>query len=561
MCLGTMERVLKAGKRPFGGTSKGLAGFGPAAQLVEMGAGQRVVVSCEQMAALEYVYHTSPSIQAARSILLAQLMSSGLTVRRGGTDVKLTPEFAAHLDAVWAPFAVNVFDAFMTHGFAAVSLEEADPEPSAHLQRTARPKAREEPDDGGAGAGAGAGAGTGTGTGASKPPEAAAERQKQQGDRRSSFAPVVCETGSFQLNYRMGGRRSYKRHYFVTPMHSSSPDSVDEEVAVFFRVHPDGYGNVNSPCSVAYSDASFVLRLQEFALQAEQVRTRQNIVTQSAPSHKNDANQPLDASSLFFDSESRAIASADEQEGSMNQASTLALMAKVSAWMNRQSGGEQQPGGGSAAPASHVPPDLPPRLFALPEKQCIAPVNMPEARTALENLIRVANDRICAALGVPASIIFEGKFSSNSMSQLQLLNSTISSIALSMNTCLTQTYRAVYGGATDDLVLVTSPLASVAEVVALFQAGVVDLELAMPVALHSLGVCSKEIREAVERNLSKRVDGKTPDEQRTELELKAAERAIQQQDVSIAVSKVELRERKEGGGKEGGGKEGGPKRG
>ena len=97
--------------------------------------------------------------------------------------------------------------------------------------------------------------------------------------------------------------------------------------------------------------------------------------------------------------------------------------------------------------------------------------------------------------------------------------------------------------------------------VALFQAGVVDLELAMPVALHSLGVCSKEIREAVERNLSKRVDGKTPDEQRTELELKAAERAIQQQDVSIAVSKVELRERKEGGGKEGGGKEGGPKRG
>ena len=175
---------------------------------------------------------------------------------------------------------------------------------------------------------------------------------------------------------------------------------------------------------------------------------------------------------------------------------------------------------------------------------------MPEARSDLESLIRVANDRSCAALGVPASIIFEGKFSSNSMSQLQLLNSTISSIAVSLNTCLTQTYRAVYGGATDDLVLVTSPLASVNEVVALFQAGIMDIDLAMPVSLHSLGVNSKEIREALERNLSKREGGKTVDERRSDLELKAAEKAIQQQDVSIAVSKAELKERREGGGKE-----------
>lgn len=532
MCVyvSAMESVLKAGKRPFGGASKGLASFGPAAQLVEMGSGQRVTVSTEQMAALEYVYNTSPSIQAARAILLAQLMSSGLTVRRGGADVKLKPEFVAHLDAVWAPFARDVFDAFMIHGFAAVSLEEADPEPFSHLQKKA--KAIDNTDA----------------AGSSTP--ASSETAKQQ-QKRSSFAPIVCETGTFQLNYRMGGRKSYKRHYFVTPMHSNSPDSVDEEVAVFFRVHPDGYGNINSPCSVAYSDASFVIRLQELALQAEQVRTRTNIVTQSAPAHKADANQPLDASSLFFDSESRAIASADEQEGSVNQASMLALMAKVSSAMNRmQPGADRQEGGGSAPPASHAPPDLPPRLFALPEKQTIAPVNMPEARSDLESLIRVANDRICAALGVPASIIFEGKFSSNSMSQLQLLNSTISSIAVSLNTCLTQTYRAVYGGATDDLVLVTSPLASVDEVVALFQAGVVDIDLAMPVALHSLGVCSKEIREALDRNMSKRVDGKTVVEQKTDLELKAAQKSIQQQDVSIAVSKADLKERREGNGKE-----------
>ena len=45
---------------------------------------------------------------------------------------------------------------------------------------------------------------------------------------------------------------------------------------------------------------------------------------------------------------------------------------------------------------------------------------------------------VAAAMGVPASVIFEGKFSSNSMSQLQLLNSTIQNIALSVNKVLSR---------------------------------------------------------------------------------------------------------------------------
>ncbi len=58
-------------------------------------------------------------------------------------------------------------------------------------------------------------------------------------------------------------------------------------------------------------------------------------------------------------------------------------------------------------------------------------------------------------MGVPASVIFEGKFSSNSMSQLQLLNGTIQSIAIAVNKVLTATYHAVYSDAKegDELVL------------------------------------------------------------------------------------------------------------
>jgi hypothetical protein len=76
---------------------------------------------------------------------------------------------------------------------------------------------------------------------------------------------------------------------------------------------------------------------------------------------------------------------------------------------------------------------------------------------------------VAAALGVPASVIFEGKFSSNSMSQcaassilahasasrrscnffahrLQLLNSTVTSLALAVNKVLTACYH-VYAAA------------------------------------------------------------------------------------------------------------------
>ena len=117
------------------------------------------------------------------------------------------------------------------------------------------------------------------------------------------------------------------------------------------------------------------------------------------------------------------------------------------------------------------------------------------------DIMRCVNDHIAGALGVPASVIFEGKFSSNSMSQLQLLNSTIQSIAISVNKVLTATYHACYTDAPegDELVLLTAPLCSTAELQALFEAGVIDIESALPAALHSLGCTAVEIAGASKR--------------------------------------------------------------
>ena len=95
------------------------------------------------------------------------------------------------------------------------------------------------------------------------------------------------------------------------------------------------------------------------------------------------------------------------------------------------------------------------------------------------------------------------------MSQLQLLNSTIQSIALAVNKVLSATYHACYSDAKegDELVLVTAPLCSTAELQSLFEGGVIDIESALPAALHSLGCTAVEIAGAVKRRRKADKDG------------------------------------------------------
>ena len=66
---------------------------------------------------------------------------------------------------------------------------------------------------------------------------------------------------------------------------------------------------------------------------------------------------------------------------------------------------------------------------------------------------------------------------------------------------LTATYHAVYGDAKegDELTLLTAPLCSTTELQALFEGGVIDIESALPAALHSLGCTAVEIAGASKR--------------------------------------------------------------
>ena len=74
---------------------------------------------------------------------------------------------------------------------------------------------------------------------------------------------------------------------------------------------------------------------------------------------------------------------------------------------------------------------------------------------------------------------------------------------------LSATYHACYSDAKegDELVLVTAPLCSTAELQSLFEGGVIDIESALPAALHSLGCTAVEIAGAVKRRRKADQDG------------------------------------------------------
>jgi len=132
---------------------------------------------------------------------------------------------------------------------------------------------------------------------------------------------------------------------------------------LFFKSHPDAAGNICSPVATVFQSASFISSLEELALQAEVVRARQLLVTQ--PAMRNQGNQNLDPSNLFFDSESRAVQASSASDEDTAQAQQLATTAKLMQMINRmqttdQSGRERPAASGGV---THVPPPMPPQLF------------------------------------------------------------------------------------------------------------------------------------------------------------------------------------------------------
>ena len=128
------------------------------------------------------------------------------------------------------------------------------------------------------------------------------------------------------------------------------------------------------------------------------------------------------------------------------------------------------------------------------------------------------------------------------MQRLQLLNSTVAQLAKATNAVLSATYNALYGDDDNEgeedpaqLKLVTSPLAAADEVEKLFTAQLIDIDTALPAALHALGATAEEIEKALER-------GKAKEQKQCQCE--DEERAFQKKDRDVAFKEREVNLRK-----------------
>ena len=218
---------------------------------IDAGSPGEIRISSDVMIALQHLYNTSPSIQAARAILMGQLLSSGVVVRREGRDVNLKSTFSRHLEDVWVPFARNVVDHFLMFGFVCVSLEREAPPPFANFIKGKQMAAtsqmgpredgryasqREPPTDSEARA-------------RKRPIQSDARLDKRITDRKTessgNLVPMVPDIGQYELSFIHTGETNYVRQYRIFATNSdnvyrrsgcaSNPGPHEEEGARLLR--------------------------------------------------------------------------------------------------------------------------------------------------------------------------------------------------------------------------------------------------------------------------------------------------------------------------------------
>lgn len=376
----------------------------------------------QQINAIEQLFNSHPAIQAARTILHGQLLSGGIVLRRNGEPADLKPAFKTHLEECWLPFAQQCVDSFLKFGYVVVAYEED----TDSLARQSIKRRRGGGDN----------------------------AKAKVVNEPVNLIPIVPPTNTYEVAYIMTGRAGYHRQYLVYSMAPNMATRVDDEARVVVRQHPDSVGNVNSPMATIFDLGSFVSALTELAMTAEITNARPRIWTQMQKEQKGSG---LDPQSLFFDTESRGVAASADGQDNAQQAASLAMQHQMLKMINQlqtthsgagSSGPDHQlnsfSGGGVATGKhTHVPPEVSPSLFVLPkvrslstfvqkhassharvcmyasQGQEVAPTagQLPQARGDFEALQRLAIEQMGAAFGVPADLMFQGRFASKSTAQ------------------------------------------------------------------------------------------------------------------------------------------------
>ena len=350
--------------------------------LMRDGGGNEVHVDAGQIRVLQGLYETHPTLVAAKSVLEARLLSSGLTLKHNGSSVDLTPEFRQHMDDHWIRFAKDLMSAYLVYGLAVVSYE-----PEQKECATTRKRYKSNAESGDA-------------------LDSATRRAIQTGGRLRtvSTVPIVVPPDAYKLSFEMCGVGGYNRVYQIHRTRSDDAMTLDTESVLFIRDPPDGAGNINSPMAAVHSISALVDNLVDLAVKAESGRVRPTLVTQARKQNTQNGVAPQD---MFFDAESRGISREQTDDDNAAAARSLQLQFKLCHILNQAGihGPSRANIGGQGASTS--PPESMGPIFALPTEQELSPnVPIPQSRGDLESLLRLSVDFMCTAIGVQSSDLY-----------------------------------------------------------------------------------------------------------------------------------------------------------
>jgi hypothetical protein len=173
-------------------------------------------------------------VQAARTVLHAQLLSGGLQLMRDGEALKavkfgetnadgsrkkgVTKDWATHLDEYWLPFAKEVVDCFLKWGMCPVTFEVVQEDPAIEAIRKLK---RTEGVEG--------------------------ARKRKAAPTAPVLVPRVPHLGTYEIAWQPAGKYGYSRQYVLYTNAPGMATRVDEEGVVFVRQHPgalDAYTTV-----------------------------------------------------------------------------------------------------------------------------------------------------------------------------------------------------------------------------------------------------------------------------------------------------------------------------
>lgn len=510
-------------KRPkYGGPARGL------------NASPDVTVNRQQIDQLRTIFETHPAIIAAMSVLESQLLGGGLQLRVNGETVDVDAELTQHIDECWMPFARDLISAFLIYGYAVIAYETEDvdcPSVRSRAKRRVegilngkvagrrRERDAKNADEKGEGSKGSSSNGLRHGAGGSSESSGSGSSSGDFGKRRrgkskdtSNIIPLVASPYKYSLTF-FTPPNSYQRRYVILKNDYAGVPEEDTDSILVLQNPPDDLGNVNSPMASVHSIIEFINTLVESAASAEVNRSNPMLVTEQQPK---DGRDGISVSDSFFDQESQNISRSQTVQENETQARMLKMQLDMCRALNvnplllNQGAGSNMGKPGTASVGSSTESirrniEMSSRIFALPTNQRIASsVPQAQSRTDLQALMRLSIEYICAALGVPSSLVFEGRFSSRSSAHLALLNSTVQRLAKMLDSTLTQAYVDIHGNEDSsrkiELVTVVSPLSSCEEVLALYQGGLADFEIAAPLALNSVGADVSDITAAMKRH-------------------------------------------------------------